>query len=224
MPSYQGVLLDVDGTLVDSNDAHARSWVRALRDHGYDVAYDEIRERIGKGGDKILLELIGLDEDDPKSKAISDDRAVIFLRDELPNVRPFPHSRALLERMKEGGLKLVVASSAKRDELEKLLAIVGADDLIEGATSSDDAAKSKPDPHIVEAALKQIGLPAGRVVMLGDTPYDVESAARAGVGVIAMRCGGWDDADLKGALAVYDDPADLLARYDASPLSRGAGA
>jgi phosphoglycolate phosphatase-like HAD superfamily hydrolase len=120
--------------------------------------------------------------------------------------------------MKERGLELVVASSAKRDELEKLLTIVGAEDLIEGATSSDDAPKSKPDPHIVEAALERIGLPADRVVMLGDTPYDVESAASAGVGVIALRCGGWDDADLKGAVAVYDDPADLLAQYDVSPL------
>jgi HAD superfamily hydrolase (TIGR01509 family) len=218
MPSYQGVLLDVDGTLVDSNDAHARAWVRAFRDHGFEVAYDEIRERIGKGGDKIVRELIGLDKDDPKSKAISDDRAAIFLRDELPNVRAFPHVRDLLKRMKERGLKLVVASSAKRKELEKRLAIVGADEFLEDATSSDDAEESKPDPHIVEAALDRIGLPAERVVLLGDTPYDVESAARAGVGAIALRCGGWDDADLKGAVAVYDDPGDLLARYNASPL------
>lgn len=224
MPSYQGVLLDVDGTLIDSNDAHARAWSRALRDNGFDAAYDEIRKRIGKGGDKVLRELAGLAGDDPRAKAIDADRSAIFKSEELPGLKAFPKAHELLERMKKGGLKLVVASSAKRDELEKLLAIIGAEELAENATTTDDAERSKPDPDIVAAALEQIGLPAEAVVMLGDTPYDVEAAARAGVGVIALRCGGWDDDSLRGAIAVYDDPADLLEDYDASPLSRAATA
>ena len=224
MPSYQGVLLDVDGTLIDSNDAHARAWSRALKNHGFEVAYDEIRKRIGKGGDKVLRELAGLAHDEPQAKAIDADRAAIFKSDELPGLKAFPEAHELLERMKRRGLKLVVASSAKREELEKLLAIIGAEELAEDATTSDDAEQSKPDPDIVAAALEQIGLPAEAVLMLGDTPYDVEAAARAGVGVVALRCGGWDDDALRGAVALYDDPADLLEKYDDSPLSRGATA
>ena len=113
-----------------------------------------------------------------------------------------------------------MASSAKKDELEALLRICGADEVIEGQTSSDDAERSKPDPDIVHAALEQLGLPPDEVVMLGDTPYDVEAAGRAHVGVIAFRCGGWGDKDLAGALAVHDDPADLFAHYETSPLAR----
>jgi phosphoglycolate phosphatase-like HAD superfamily hydrolase len=114
---------------------------------------------------------------------------------------------------------LVVASSAKADELSGLLKVCGADEWIHAKTSSDDADRSKPDPDIVQAALEEIGLPAGEVLMLGDTPYDVEAATRAGVGVLALRYRGWADAELAGAVAVYDNPADLLARFDKSPLA-----
>jgi phosphoglycolate phosphatase-like HAD superfamily hydrolase len=118
----------------------------------------------------------------------------------------------------EHGVKLVVASSAKEEELKGLLKVCGADRFIEAKTSSDDADKSKPDPDIVHAALGSIGLPASEVLMLGDTPYDIEAAGRAGVAVIALRCGGWGDAQLARAIAIYDDPADLLKRFDESPL------
>jgi phosphoglycolate phosphatase-like HAD superfamily hydrolase len=115
---------------------------------------------------------------------------------------------------------LAVASSSKKDELKDLLRVCGADEVIEARTSSDDAENSKPDPDILHAALGQLDLPAGQVIMLGDTPYDVESATRAGVAVVALRCGGWRDADLTGALAVYDSPEDLLAHYASSPFAR----
>ena len=113
---------------------------------------------------------------------------------------------------------MAAASSAKKDELGPLLKVCGADRVIHAATSSDDAEESKPDPDILHAALKQIGLPAAAVVMLGDTPYDVEAARRAGVRVIALRCGGWSDSDL-AADAIYDDPADLARHIDRSPLA-----
>ncbi len=113
----------------------------------------------------------------------------------------------------------MVATSAKEDELKGLLKVCGAEGLIHATTSSEEADRSKPDPDIVQAALKKSGLPADEVVLLGDTPYDVEAANRAGVAAIAVRCGGWGDADLQGALAVYDDPEDLLAHYDTSPLA-----
>jgi phosphoglycolate phosphatase-like HAD superfamily hydrolase len=122
--------------------------------------------------------------------------------------------------MRDEGLKLVVASSAKEDELTPLLEKAGTADLIEKKTSSDDAENSKPDPDIVKAALDRSGLAPDEVVMLGDTPYDIEAASRAGVRAVALRSGGWKDRDLSGAIAAYDDPADLLAHYDSSPLKR----
>lgn len=173
-----GVLLDVDGTLVDSNDAHARAWVKAFAANGIDVGFERVRRLIGKGGDKVLKEIAGWDEDRPEAKQVSDRRREIFLREFLPSLHAFPRTRELLERMRSDGLRLVVASSAKADELERLLDLCGARDLIEEKTSSDDAERSKPDPDIVAAALGQIRLPASGVVMLGDTPYDIESAAR----------------------------------------------
>ena len=124
--------------------------------------------------------------------------------------------------MKDDGLKLVVASSAKEDELKELIKIAGAEEFIEDKTSSSDAENSKPDPDIVQAALDELGLAPDEVIMLGDTPYDVEAAARAGIKTIGLRSGGWRDADLRGAEAVYADPADLLARYDSSPLAKRA--
>ncbi len=222
MSAVRGVLLDVDGTLVDSNDAHARAWVKAFSEQGINVELERVRRLIGKGGDKVVKELAGWDEEDKQAKQLSERRREIFLKEFLPTLRPFPKTRELLGRMKERGLKLVVASSAKADELEHLLRLCGAEEFIEEKTSSDDAERSKPDPDIVAAALKEIALPADQVVMLGDTPYDVESASHVDVRVIAVRCGGWDDAGLKGALAVYDDPADLLENYDSSPLGQGS--
>ena len=130
--------------------------------------------------------------------------------------------KGLLQHMQANGLKLVVASSAKAGELEHLLRLCGADQLIGAKTSSDDAERSKPDPDIVEAALREIALPAAQVVMLGDTPHDIEAASHVDVPVIALRCGGWGDAELEGALAIYDDPADLSKHDDSSPPGQGA--
>ena len=124
--------------------------------------------------------------------------------------------------MKQSGLDLAVASSAKEDELKGLLKVCGADEFIEASTSSDDAENSKPDPDIVLAALDRLGHPPGKVLLLGDTPYDVEASHRAGIGMVAVRCGGWGDVDLKGAIRIYDNPADLLARFDDSPFAEGS--
>jgi HAD superfamily hydrolase (TIGR01549 family) len=218
MQSPRGVLLDVDGTLIDSNDAHARSWMEAFRESGLTFEYEEVRRLIGKGGDKLVRELTGWESDTPRAQEISERRKEIFLREYLPALKPFPRVRDLLERMKRDGMKLVIATSAQDEELEGLMKVLGATDLIGGSTSSDDAERSKPDPDIVAAAFAKIHLPKEQVVMLGDTPYDVQSAGRAGIPVIALRCGGWNDDALAGAIAIYDDPADLLDRYEESPL------
>jgi HAD superfamily hydrolase (TIGR01509 family) len=214
----RGVLLDVDGTLLDSNDAHAEAFVQALAENGYSVPFTRIRRLIGMGGDKLLQEAAGLEEDDPAARRITGRHGEIFKEQYLPHLKPFPRVRELLTRMRESGLKLVAASSAKKEELGALLQAAGAEDLLDGQTSSTDVENSKPDPDIVRAALEKVGCPAAQVVMVGDTPYDVEAALRAGVAAIAVRCGGWRDEDLAGAVAIYDDPADLLARYDESPL------
>ncbi|HEX5735368.1 MAG TPA: HAD family hydrolase [Blastocatellia bacterium] len=222
MKPIRGVILDVDGTLVDSNDAHARAWRDALAEHNIDVEYEKVRPLIGMGGDKLLPELTGVEEDSALGKKIGETRSKIFKTKYLPQLKPFPRVKELLQRMKDDGLKLVVASSAKEDELKELIKIAGAAEFIEDKTSSSDAENSKPDPDIVQAALDELGLAPDEAIMIGDTPYDVKAAARAGIKTIGLRSGGWRDADLRGAEAVYADPADLLARYDSSPLANRA--
>ncbi len=222
MPRFESVLLDVDGTLVDSNDAHAQAWVWALSEHGFKVPYASVRRLIGKGGDKLLPEITGISADAPLGKAISRSRQEIFLKDFLPSLRPFPRVRELLGRLKEDGLRLAVASSAKDDELDALLDICRAREFLETRTSSDDAEHSKPDPDIIHAALGSIDLSADRVILLGDTPYDVAAGVQASVAVVALRCGGWRDEDLAGAMAIYDDVADICDHYAESPFHHGA--
>jgi HAD superfamily hydrolase (TIGR01509 family) len=224
MAKLEGILLDVDGTLVDSNDAHAHAWVKALAKRGIDVPFAIVRRLIGKGGDKLLPAVSGLAADSAEGEVISRLRKEIFLHEFLPSLRPFSGVKELLGRMKSEGLRLAVASSAKEDELGALLKICEAREFIEERTSSDDAENSKPDPDIIHAALTKIGLPASKVILMGDTPYDVEAALRASVGVVALRCGGWRDDDLAGATAIYDDVEDLLTHYDDSPFHRAASA
>jgi HAD superfamily hydrolase (TIGR01509 family) len=220
MSRLQGVLLDVDGTLVDSNDAHAKAWVQALEESGVAVHSDKVRKLIGKGGDKLLPEAVGIDAYSAKGKRISQRRGEIFERQFLPKLQPFPGARYLLVRMKQQGLRLAVASSAKKDELNGLLQLCNVQDLLEKSTSSDDALSSKPSPDIVQAALAKNYLRAGETILLGDTPYDIEAARQAGVRAVALRCGGWSNADLSGALAIYDNPIDLLSKFDQSPFAK----
>ena len=215
-----GAILDVDGTLVDSNDAHARAWVDAFRELGFDVPYEKVRPLIGMGGDNLLPVAVGIEEDDPRGERLSKRRGEIFKEKYLKTLKPFPGTRDLLKRMRREGLELAVASSASKADLKPLLEIAQAADLIDSKTSSDDAENSKPDPDIIQAALKRLEMPPGDTLMVGDTPYDIEAAARAGVKTVAFRSGGWKDDGLKGALAVYDGPADLLARFDESPFAR----
>jgi HAD superfamily hydrolase (TIGR01509 family) len=220
--TVRGVLLDVDGTLLDSNEAHARAWLDAFADsHLPAIPFSTVRERIGKGGDKLLAETVGIDDESPEGKRINESRRTFFAKKYLPTLRPFPQARDFVERLRREGLKRVVATSASREELHALLDATGIRDLIEEEATSSDAKASKPDPDIVQAAIERAQLPAAELVMIGDTPFDIEAATKAGVPSIALRSGGWRDAELAGALAIYDDVADLLAHYDASPLARG---
>jgi phosphoglycolate phosphatase-like HAD superfamily hydrolase len=221
MSRYRVAVLDVDGTLIDSNDAHARAWEEVGREFGIEIPFARVRPLIGMGGDRVLPMLTGMDEGDPRGERLTERRGEIFRERHLPTLRPFPGARALLERMRGDGLSLVVATSASEDDLKALLEAAGVDDLVEEATSAGDIDRSKPSPDVVAAAVGKAGRPPHEVVMLGDTPYDVQACVAAGVDCIALRSGGWSDADLAGAVAVYADPAELLARYAQSPLGAG---
>jgi HAD superfamily hydrolase (TIGR01509 family) len=216
----QGVIFDIDGTLVDSNDAHAQSWVDTFAEADYGVPFEVVRPLIGMGADKLLPKTIGIRHDSKEGKKLLKRRSEIFRESYLPRLRPFPGARSLVLRVRDDGLKAIVATSAKDEELKGLLRAAEVDDLMEEKATASDAKRSKPDPDIVEAAIEESGVPSDNAVMIGDTPYDVEAATRAGVRAIAFRSGGWDDASLKGAAQIYDGPADLLAHYDASLLGR----
>ena len=215
----QGVIFDVDGTLVDSNEAHAGSWVDTLREVGIKVSFDVIWPMIGMGGDKLLPSAAGIESDSDLGKKLSERRWEIFQRDYLPRLKPMRGSRALVQRMKSDGLSLIVASSANGNELGALMEAAEVADLIEMRTSSSDAEDSKPDPDIVQAAVRKSGLKPDDLIMLGDTPYDVQAAIGAHVKLVGLLCGGWTALELYGAAAIYSDPADLLDWYDASPFA-----
>jgi HAD superfamily hydrolase (TIGR01509 family) len=216
----EGVIFDVDGTLVDSNDAHAQSWVDTFAEAGYNVPFDVVRPLIGMGADKLLPKTIGVRNDSDQGKGLTSRRSEIFRQRYLPHLRPLRGSRALVLRVRSDGLKPIVATSAKDEELKELLKAAEVADLFETKATASDAKRSKPDPDIVHAAIGESGSQPGNLVMIGDTPYDVEASIKAKVRVMAFRSGGWSDADLKGAVEIYDGPADLLQRYDSSLLGR----
>jgi HAD superfamily hydrolase (TIGR01509 family) len=218
----KGAIFDIDGTLLDSNDAHAQSWVDTFAEAGYDVPFDAVRPLIGMGADKLLPKAAGIKHDSKEGKTLVKRRSEIFRERYLPRLRPLKGSRELVLRVRADGLKAIVATSAKDEELKGLLKAAQVEDLIEERATASDAKRSKPDPDIVEAAIEESRIPAAHLVMIGDTPYDIEAATKARVRVIAFRSGGWPDEALKGAVETYDGPADLLAHYESSLVGREA--
>lgn len=214
------MIFDIDGTLLDSNDAHAESWVDTFAEAGYEVPFDVVRPLIGMGADKLLPKTVGLKDDSEEGKRLLKRRSEIFRKKYLPRLHPFPGSRELVQRVRAAGLKPVVATSAKDKELKELLKAAHVDDLMAEKATSSDARHSKPDPDILHAAVTESEIPPQELVMLGDTPYDVEAASRAHVRIIGFRSGGWDDRHLTGAVEIYDGPADLLVHYDSSLIGR----
>jgi HAD superfamily hydrolase (TIGR01509 family) len=214
------VLLDIDGTLLDSNEAHARAWAAALHEYGHVVPVEVLRPLIGKGGDKLLLETVELDIHSEGGQLIDKARQAIFNEQLLPTLHATEGARALLVRLRDSGLQLVVATSASDEDLKGLLKQGGLEDLLEVAATSSDSRQSKPAPDIVQAALRKAGVQPDEAVMLGDTPYDIRAASASGVRTIALRCGGWwNDEAFADAVAVYNDPADLLLQFDSSVLN-----
>ncbi len=214
------VIFDVDGTLVDSNAGHVQAWVEAFAEQGRDIPAEKLWPLVGMGGDTLIPEITGLPKDSPEAEELGKRHGEIFKKKYLPSVTPFPHVPELFQRIRDNGLKIVIATSSKQDEMEAMLEIAGVKALVEATSSASEAKNSKPDPDPLAVALKKADCSAEQAVMVGDTPYDIQSAGKVGVGTISLRCGGFRDTDLQGALAIFDDPADLLAHYDESPLRR----
>ncbi|MGG6242118.1 HAD family hydrolase [Nodosilinea sp. AN01ver1] len=217
--ALDGVVLDIDGTLVLSNDIHAQAWVEAFANHGYDVSFEQVRPLMGMGGDQLMPHLFAeLSDEAEPGKTIASEHKELVLTKYRPQLKPTAGARELVEKLLAADLHVIVATSASDRELGVMLKVADVEDLLTETTTSSDAENSKPAPDIVQAALDKAQLAPDRVVMLADTPYDIEAAGKAGVKVIAVRSGGFSDGDLAGAIAIYDDPADLLHHYDRSPL------
>lgn len=218
----KAVIFDVDGTLIDSVDLHARAWQDAFGEFGHAIDLATIRGQIGKGGDQLMPVFLSKDEEHAIADKLEERRAAILQERYLDKIQAFPLVRDLFQRILNDGKQIVLASSAKGDELQTYKTLAKIDDLLDAETSSDDADKSKPHPDIFQAALAKLeGVDAADAIVIGDTPYDAEAAEKAGLRTIGVRCGGWSDDKLKdaGCIAVYSDPADLLAHYDVSPLA-----
>jgi phosphoglycolate phosphatase-like HAD superfamily hydrolase len=213
----KGVVLDVDGTLVDSNHQHACAWCAALEASGFAAPYATVRRLIGMGGDKLFPRMTGFAEDTPIGVETGTRRAEIFRSKYLPHLEPFAGTREMVKQWLDAGIAIAIASSADKRDLMDLLKIANVDDLIEQIASSEDAERSKPDPGIVKAAVDKLKVPRGHVLMVGDTPYDVEAAALAGIRTIAFRSGGWADEELVGALHIYDGPWACTWQLDCAP-------
>ncbi|MEV4347291.1 HAD family hydrolase [Actinoplanes sp. NPDC049596] len=215
-----GVLFDVDGTLVDSTYLHAVAWWEALRQRGADVPMAKIHRGIGMGSDKLLDHLLGPDRDKDQDEQTAAAHDVLYGA-WWERLRPLPGAAELLRAVAERGLGVALASSAKGPELEQLRRVIDADDVLAAATSSADAEQTKPAPDILEAAIDQSGIDPSSAVFVGDSVWDVEAAARLDIPCIGLTCGGTsaDELTKAGAVAVYDDPAALLAALNDSPIA-----
>lgn len=221
-PRIKAVLFDIDGTLVDSNDFHAEAWQRAIARSGIDIPLDRVRAEIGKGADNLLPALLPDDFVQSHRAQIEQFRSALFEREYRPRLRPFPRVRELLARIAEKRIRIVLASSGGKDEVAHHRDLIGCADLVEATVSGDDVAHSKPCPDIFEAALNELGdVGAHEALIVGDSPYDMQAAGKIGLGRIGLLSGGFAPETLReaGADALYDDPADLLGRFDTSLLA-----
>ncbi len=210
------ILVDIAGTLVDTNYLHTVAWWRAFRDIGEDVPMSSIHPLIGMGTDQLVQRLLGRE-----SEEASDGHSRHY-GPFKPEITAFPKAADLLAELARRGGRVILATSSDEEDLERLREAVGADDAIEGAISKGDVSSSKPSPDIFEAALKKFDLDPGRTLVIGDTRWDVEAAAKLDLDVVCVLTGGSTREQLEeaGAVAVYQDVAELLDELDESPLSK----
>lgn len=223
------VVLDIDGTLVDTNYQHAIAWHRALRDRGHSVQLWEIHRHIGMGGDQIVEALAGEEAERSDGDAIRKAEGEAY-GELIGEVEAMDGATELLRELREDGHRAILASSAKAEEVEHYIELLDAADLVEGWTTSADVERTKPDPELVDAALKKVGCD-GPAVMVGDSTWDVKAAAAAGVPTLAVLTGGFSDEELReaGAAQVCDSIGELrknralLVGLAAEPEGRSRG-
>lgn len=211
-------ILDVDGTLVETNYHHAIAWYRAFTQHGVELPVWRIHRAIGMGGDQLVAKLAGDEVEREKGDDIRTAEKALYMA-LIHEVRPLPDARKLIEVLKDRGHTVVLASSAKQDEIEHYLDLLDARELADDWTSSADVEQTKPNPDLVKAALDKAG--GGDAVMIGDSVWDVEAAKRIDIPTIAVRTGGFGHDELveAGAACVFDSIHDLLESLDVTPLS-----
>jgi phosphoglycolate phosphatase-like HAD superfamily hydrolase len=218
----KAAIFDLDGTLLDSVDLHALAWHEAMAKFGHDVTFEQARSQIGKGGDKLIPVFLSTDEQRDHGKEMEEWRGKRFKTSYLPLVRPFSAVPDLLKSVRETGVQVAIASSAKKDELDQYLDIARIADLVDVKTSSDDVEESKPAPDIFEVVLKRLKIESRDAVAIGDTPYDALAAGKAGITTIGVLCGGFSETSLReaGCAEVYPGPAALLALFADTMLVR----
>jgi HAD superfamily hydrolase (TIGR01509 family) len=219
--AIKGVLFDVDGTLVDTTFVHAVCWAEALRQNGHEVPSIVTHRAIGMSSDKLLAYALGDDRDKDADGEITDAHLTLY-KQWWGRLTPLPGAAELVRACRDRGLRVVLASSAKDEELTALRSVLDADDAVDEATSSSDADEGKPEPDIVMVALKKAGLRPDEVVFVGDAVWDGHATRQAGVSFVALACGGTPEADLRaaGAVEVWRDPQDLLDNLDKSVMTR----
>ena len=218
----EAVIFDLDGTLVDSNDLHVEAWNEAFQHFGKHFPTSELRKQIGKGSDQYLPEFLSPDELKKIGKQIDEYRSKLFKEKFLPRVKPFPKVRELFERVRAGGKRIALATSSHKADVEKYTRLARIDDLVDCQITADDAGESKPAPDVFALSLDKLHIAADHAIAVGDTRFDVEAAKKIRLATIGLLCGrAADEETLRkaGAIAVYQDPADLLANYDTSPLA-----
>ncbi|PYP92707.1 MAG: HAD family hydrolase [Candidatus Angelobacter sp. Gp1-AA117] len=215
------VIFDIDGTLTDSVDIHALAWQEALRHFGHEIPYLKIRQQIGKGGDQLLKTLLSEEDLKGHGEKLDKYRGDLFKRKYMKQIRPFSLVRELFERIRQDGMKITLASSAKEDEVAEYKKLLEIANLVDEATSADDAGQTKPCPDIFEAALQRLGNPpVEEVIVIGDSPYDAQAASALDIRCVGVLSGGFSEEELReaGCVAIFRGPAELLARFDESPL------
>jgi HAD superfamily hydrolase (TIGR01509 family) len=214
----EAILCDIDGTLAQSNWLHASAWKDAFVVAGIDLDVEAIRRQIGKGGDELIPFFVPFWRRQIIEEPLKAYRKFIFQQNYLDQVEAFPGTRQLFHRMKKAGIKTALASSANKDELETYKAIASISDLVDVSTTADDVDRSKPHPDIFETALRKVGTKPDRALALGDTPWDAESAGKAGIRTVGVTTGGWTMQELydAGCIEVYKDVHELLSNFDRS--------
>jgi HAD superfamily hydrolase (TIGR01549 family) len=210
----QGLLFDVDGTLVDSNDHHVRCWVEAFAYFGKEFEYDVIHRQIGKGADLVIPDMLQAKEIRRFGEDLKKYRSKLYREKYLPDVKPFPFASGLFESLRKSGVKIALASSSDAEEVKYYTRLLGVEKLIEGSTSKGDAKQSKPSPEIFEAALQRAGSDPEFTFVVGDTPYDILAAHRCALPVVAVLSGGFEPETLAKAEFLFDDAGDLVERIN----------